>query len=143
MQNAVQAARTRKGLTQQQLADMADLARQSIISIEKGRFLPTIENALRIAAALNMPVHRALLAQQGWFQVKRQFLPYYASRAALSLALACLVLGFTWKALAMAAFFFGLFVLYLHSGLVPGRSEPAVTSPCAGMSAGVRSKGRR
>ena len=54
--NAVQAARMRKGITQQQLADLAGLARQSIISIEKGRFLPTIENALRIAEALDMPV---------------------------------------------------------------------------------------
>jgi len=56
VQNAVQAARTRKGITQQQLAELAGLARQSIISIEKGRFLPTIENALRIAEALDMPV---------------------------------------------------------------------------------------
>lgn len=44
------------GVTQQELADLAGLARQSIISIEKGRFLPTIENALRIARALNTPV---------------------------------------------------------------------------------------
>jgi putative transcriptional regulator len=56
VQNAVLAARNRKGLTQQQLADLAGLARQSIISIEKGRFLPTIENALRIAAALDVPI---------------------------------------------------------------------------------------
>ena len=56
VQNAVQSARTRKGLTQQQLAELTGLARQSIISIEKGRFLPTIENALRIAAVLKIPV---------------------------------------------------------------------------------------
>lgn len=56
LQNAVQAARLRKGITQQQLAERAGLARQSIISIEKGRFQPTIENALRIAAALEVPV---------------------------------------------------------------------------------------
>jgi putative transcriptional regulator len=54
--NAVQAARAKRGMTQQELADRAGLARQSIISIEKGRFLPTIENALRIAAALGVPV---------------------------------------------------------------------------------------
>ena len=56
VQNGVQARRTEKGMTQQQLAELTGLARQSIISIEKGRFLPTIENALRIAAALEMPV---------------------------------------------------------------------------------------
>ena len=48
--------------------------------------------------------------------MKRQFLPYYVSRAVLSLAVSLLVLGLTWKALALAAFFFSLFVLYLHSG---------------------------
>lgn len=58
VENAVQAARTKAGMTQQELADLAGLARQSIISIEKGRFLPTIENALRIAAALNVPVQQ-------------------------------------------------------------------------------------
>ena len=54
--NAVHAVRREKSITQQQLAERSGLARQSIISIEKGRFLPTIENALRIAAALDMPV---------------------------------------------------------------------------------------
>ena len=58
VENAVLAARMKKGMTQQELADQAGLARQSIISIEKGRFLPTIENALRIAAALNVPVQQ-------------------------------------------------------------------------------------
>jgi len=48
--------------------------------------------------------------------MKRQFLPYYVSRAALSLGLACLVLGFTWKALVLAVLFFAFFMLYLHSG---------------------------
>ena len=56
VQNAVLQARTEKGITQQQLAELTGLARQSIISIEKGRFLPTIENALRIAAALDVPI---------------------------------------------------------------------------------------
>ncbi len=54
--NAVLRERAQKGMTQQELADLVGLARQSIISIEKGRFLPTIENALRIAAALEVPI---------------------------------------------------------------------------------------
>jgi putative transcriptional regulator len=56
VQNSVREVRESKGLTQEQLASMVELARQSIISIEKGRFLPTIENALRIAAALETSV---------------------------------------------------------------------------------------
>lgn len=64
--NAVLAARTDRGITQQQLAEATGLARQSIISIEKGRFLPTIENALRIAAALGVPVERLFwLSKEG------------------------------------------------------------------------------
>jgi len=48
--------------------------------------------------------------------MKRQFLPYYVSRALLSSVFSILVFGFTWKALILAAFIFGLFLLYLHSG---------------------------
>ena len=48
--------------------------------------------------------------------MNRRFIPYYVSRAVLSLALAFLVLGFTWKALLLGAGFLCLFVLYLHSG---------------------------
>jgi len=48
--------------------------------------------------------------------MNRQFLPYYISRAVFSLGIPLLILGFTWKALVLAAVFFGLFLLYLHSG---------------------------
>jgi len=48
--------------------------------------------------------------------MNRQFLPYYISRAVLSLGIPLLILGFTWKALVLAAVFFGLFLLYLHTG---------------------------
>ena len=55
--------------------------------------------------------------------MKRQFVPYYLSRAVLSLVFSLFVLGFTWKALVLAVFFFGLFLLYLHSGWF--RVDPA------------------
>lgn len=45
-------------MTQQELADAVGVARQSIISIEKGRFLPTIETALRLSEALGVPIER-------------------------------------------------------------------------------------
>jgi putative transcriptional regulator len=56
VQNRVREVRSDLGLTQDQLADLVGVARQSIISIEKGRFLPTVETALRISAALKAPV---------------------------------------------------------------------------------------
>ena len=48
--------------------------------------------------------------------MKRQFIPYYVSRAVLSLVLAVVVLGLTWQAAALAACFFAFFLVYLHSG---------------------------
>jgi len=63
--NSVREARTEKGVTQQRLAELTGLARQSIISIEKSRFLPTIENALRISAALDVPVEDLFWLKDG------------------------------------------------------------------------------
>lgn len=54
--NRVREFRTELGMTQDQLAERVGVARQSIISIEKGHFLPSIETALRLSAALNVPV---------------------------------------------------------------------------------------
>jgi hypothetical protein len=51
--------------------------------------------------------------------MNRRFLPYYISRAALSAGFSLLVLGFTWRALVLAPFLFGLFLVYLHSGWFP------------------------
>lgn len=58
IKNRVREIRANSGLTQEQLANLVGVARQSIISIEKGHFLPTIETALRISEALQVPVER-------------------------------------------------------------------------------------
>ena len=48
--------------------------------------------------------------------MKKEFIPYYLSRAALSAVFAILVMGLNWKAVFPFLLLFGLFVLYLHSG---------------------------
>ncbi len=48
--------------------------------------------------------------------MNRQFLPYYISRAALSLAFSFLVFGISIKGAAFSALFFAGFLIYLHSG---------------------------
>lgn len=48
--------------------------------------------------------------------MKKEFIPYYLSRAVLSLVFSALVVGFNWKAVLLSILFFGLFLLYLHSG---------------------------
>ena len=48
--------------------------------------------------------------------MKKQYLPYYISRAAISALFAFFIVGFNWKAILVAVVFFGFFLLYLHSG---------------------------
>lgn len=54
--NRVQELRKQKGVTQQELADAVDVTRQTVISIEKGNYTPSVLLALRIAAYFNEPV---------------------------------------------------------------------------------------
>lgn len=44
------------GMTQQELADRVGVTRQTIISIERGRYKPSIELALRLAGVFGVPV---------------------------------------------------------------------------------------
>lgn len=48
--------------------------------------------------------------------MKKDFLPFYISRAILSFLFSLIVMGFTWKALLLSIILFGGFLLYLHSG---------------------------
>ena len=48
--------------------------------------------------------------------MKKEFIPYYISRALLSIIFSTLVMGFNWTAIVFAILLFGLFILYLHSG---------------------------
>lgn len=49
MKNVVKELRTRQGLSQQDLADQLGVSRQTIISIEKARYLPSLTLAFAIA----------------------------------------------------------------------------------------------
>lgn len=44
--------RVEKGMTQDDVAKLADMARTTYSSIEQGRRRPSVENAMRIASAL-------------------------------------------------------------------------------------------
>ncbi len=48
--------------------------------------------------------------------MKKEFLPYYISRLILSMVFSILVWQFKLMAALMVTVFFGLFLLYLHSG---------------------------
>ena len=57
LRNNIKLARVKHGdLTQQQLADLVGCSRQTINSIEKGKFNPSIELVLKLSKALAVPV---------------------------------------------------------------------------------------
>ena len=58
VENSLKELRSKFGMTQAQLAELVGIARVSIVAIENGRFLPTIETALLISKALETPVDR-------------------------------------------------------------------------------------
>jgi putative transcriptional regulator len=56
--NNLKEIRSKLGMTQTELAEQVEVARVSIIAIENGRFIPTIETALRISQVVNVPIEK-------------------------------------------------------------------------------------
>ncbi|MHC4558154.1 MAG: helix-turn-helix transcriptional regulator [Planctomycetota bacterium] len=57
LRNQVRKLRLENGqMTQQQLADMAGVTRQTIIAIEADRYSPSLTLAFRIAKIFNVPI---------------------------------------------------------------------------------------
>jgi len=56
MRNDVRARRTERGLSQQALAQAMDVSRQTINSIETGRYTPSLPLALALARHFNTTV---------------------------------------------------------------------------------------
>lgn len=62
--NNLKEIRIKLGMTQAELAELVGVARVSIIAIESGRFIPTIETALRISQALNNSIEKIFWLQE-------------------------------------------------------------------------------
>jgi len=62
--NNIKEIRTKLGITQAGLAELVGVARVSIVAIENGRFIPTIETALHISQALNLPIEKIFWLQE-------------------------------------------------------------------------------
>lgn len=58
LQNHVQKYRTENGLTQVELAEAVGVTRQTIISIEKGNYEPSVCLGLRLAKTLSTTVEQ-------------------------------------------------------------------------------------
>jgi putative transcriptional regulator len=64
LHNQVKENRIRLELTQETLAKLVSVTRQTIIAIEKGGYTPSVELALKLAHALKIP-----LEQLFWLEV--------------------------------------------------------------------------
>jgi putative transcriptional regulator len=61
MKNKLPELRRKFGLTQQQLADLAEVSRQTIIAIESGRFNPSVILAFKLSHVFHMPVEEIFI----------------------------------------------------------------------------------
>ncbi len=56
--NCVQKLRSERDMTQQQLADVVGVTRQTVIAIEKGNYIPSVLLALRIACYFGVALEK-------------------------------------------------------------------------------------
>jgi putative transcriptional regulator len=61
MRNRLEEFRTKKGLTQQELAERVEVSRQTIISLEQGRYNPSIVLAFRLARQFGVKIEELFL----------------------------------------------------------------------------------
>jgi len=68
LHNQVRHFRRVADITQEELAERVGVTRQTILSIEKGNYTPSVSLALQLAEVLGVPV-------EGLFQLRRRDLP--------------------------------------------------------------------
>jgi putative transcriptional regulator len=61
MQNHLEKMRAQRRLTQQDLADLVNVSRQTIISLEHGRYNPSINLAFRLARVFEVSVEELFI----------------------------------------------------------------------------------
>ncbi len=61
MENRLSFLRSQKGWTQQELADLVEVSRQTIISLENGRYNPSILLAFRLAHLFNTSIEEIFI----------------------------------------------------------------------------------
>lgn len=52
-------------MTQQQLAELVGVTRQTIVAIEQGKYAPSLELAFRIARVFNAPLEQVFFLDEG------------------------------------------------------------------------------
>jgi putative transcriptional regulator len=64
MINHVKSYRVELGITQQELGDLLKVSRQTIFSIETGKYVPSTILSLKISKIFNQPVEKIFLLEK-------------------------------------------------------------------------------
>ncbi len=64
MKNRLEEARKQRGIRQEELADALSVSRQTISSLENGRYNPSILLAFKIARYFSVPVEELFLYEE-------------------------------------------------------------------------------
>ena len=64
MKNNVRALRKLKGLTQEQLAELIGVSRQTINAIEKEKFDPSLPTAFKMSQLFGLPIEEFFLFEE-------------------------------------------------------------------------------
>jgi len=67
LKNNLKEVRQNKGLTQEELGANVGVSRQTIISIERYRYKPTLELAMKLAEKLNIKIEKLFYFEQEGF----------------------------------------------------------------------------
>lgn len=67
MKNRLEEIRKEKGIKQDELAKVLEVSRQTISSIENGRYNPSIILAFKIAKFFDMTIEEIFIYEEEWF----------------------------------------------------------------------------
>ncbi len=65
MEHRIKELRTSFGYTQEQLSEKLGVSRQTVISIENGRYKPSLELAYKIAQLFHMRIEEVFIFEKG------------------------------------------------------------------------------
>lgn len=66
MNNLIKEMRTEMGLTQDDLSEKLEVSRQTIISLEKGRYNPSLTLAFKLAKLFNCRIEDIFTPEEEW-----------------------------------------------------------------------------
>ena len=65
MENNLKILRTEKGWSQSDLAEFLDVSRQTVNSLERGKYDPSLPLAFKIARVFERPIEKIFLDKEG------------------------------------------------------------------------------